>query len=107
MISISKIIQSSISFAPIWYFSLNDNKTEVKVSFDLSENNITVSENVSIDIEKFDYEEDGIWAKILKVTSNTKVNNVDVEIIDNANLKRTTNTVKKITIPSVDKNLFI
>ena len=61
-------------------FTLDDKKTNVKISFDLVENNVT--KDVQIDVENFDYKEDELTASILKLTSSTPLKNIDIEIED-------------------------
>jgi pimeloyl-ACP methyl ester carboxylesterase/uncharacterized protein involved in tolerance to divalent cations len=88
-------------------FTLDDKKTEVKISFDLLENNIT--KDVQIDVESLDYKEDVIWAKILRISSNIPLKNIDIDVIDKSSKSNklskvnSKNLIKfnKKTIPSI------
>lgn len=55
-------------------FTLDDKKTNVKISFDLLENNVT--KDVQINVEKLDYKEGTLWAKIIKYSSSTPLKNL-------------------------------
>jgi len=62
-------------------FTLDDKKTKVKLSFDLLENNVT--KDIKLDVEKLDYKEDVLWAKIIKLSSNAPLKNIEIEVLNN------------------------
>jgi len=61
-------------------FTLDDEKTRVKLSFDLVENNVT--KDIQLDVESLDYKEDRLTASILKLSSSVPLKNVDIEVED-------------------------
>ncbi len=77
-------------------FLLDDNKTKIQISFDIQENNI--EEDIEITIEKFDYEEDVLWAEILKVTSSEPLINVDIGTINDSKKRNRSLTNKEYKI---------
>ena len=62
-------------------FTLDNNKIELKLSFDLSENNVT--KDVKINVKKLDYKDGELWAKILSFSSSVPLTNVSVETVNN------------------------
>ena len=76
---------------------LDNKKTNIEISFDIKENNIT--EDITLDIEKIDYKKSVFVADVLKITSSQTSKDIDIKIVGGKN-----NSIQNVLKPSREFN---